>query len=99
MLNTAKAELRAFPRRTCVGCRGRFSQTQLVRFTLDDLGQLVWRRAAPGRGAWLCREGACWDLATKRNAWSRAWRRPVSVVGPPPEPITGRGFRSRSESD
>jgi predicted RNA-binding protein YlxR (DUF448 family) len=31
---------------------------------------------APGRGAWVC-SPACFDLATRRNAFERALRRPV----------------------
>ena len=36
-------------------------------------------RRVTGRSAYLCREGACWDLAQKRRALDRALGSPVTA--------------------
>ena len=42
-------------------------------------GRAVVDRAGAGRGAWLCvPPGDCFQLAVRRKAFERAWRRPVS---------------------
>ncbi|MFZ0173042.1 MAG: YlxR family protein [Acidimicrobiales bacterium] len=62
------------PVRTCIGCRRRAPQSELVRIVHADGGLLV-SRTAPGRGAWLCaRTPGCAELALERNAFSRALR-------------------------
>ena len=63
------------PVRTCVGCRRRASQVELVRIARSLEGQLVVSRTAPGRGAWLCQgRSDCFDLAQRRRAFDRALR-------------------------
>jgi len=45
---------------------------------LTDDGRAVVDRAGSGRGAWLCvPPGDCFQLAVRRKAFERAWRRPV----------------------
>ena len=64
------------PIRTCVGCRERRPQRDLVRCVLDADGSVRIDRDAPGRGAWLC--GAeCLDAARRRRGFDRAFRRPI----------------------
>jgi predicted RNA-binding protein YlxR (DUF448 family) len=42
-------------------------------------GHAAVSRTAAGRGAWLCKPSAdCFQLAVRRRAFERAWRRPVS---------------------
>ena len=66
------------PERTCIGCRQRRSQAALVRCVLTDDGRAVVDRTGPGRGAWLCIPPSdCFELAVRRKAFERAWRRPV----------------------
>ncbi len=66
------------PTRTCIGCRRRAPQAQLIRVTLSSSGELVAARGAPGRGAWLCAESPdCFELARKRRAFSRSLRSPI----------------------
>jgi predicted RNA-binding protein YlxR (DUF448 family) len=61
-----------------VGCRQRRSQAALVRCVLTDDGRAVVDRSGPGRGAWLCIAAQdCFELARRRKAFERAWRRPV----------------------
>ncbi|HXY44233.1 MAG TPA: YlxR family protein [Acidimicrobiales bacterium] len=66
------------PVRTCVGCRRRAPQDELVRIVHSGEG-LVVSRSAPGRGAWLCAGvPTCLELALKRNSFSRALRTSIS---------------------
>ncbi|APH01052.1 YlxR family protein [Janibacter indicus] len=74
------------PVRTCIGCRGRDSRSTLLRIVVetDDRGIATAvpdpRRRVPGRGAWLHADIACLDLAVRRRALSRAFRRPVEAT-------------------
>jgi len=65
--------------RTCVGCRGRASASDLIRFVVagsgDDLRlQPDPGRRLPGRGAHLHPDPACFALAERRRAFGRALR-------------------------
>lgn len=59
------------PIRTCVGCRARADQGDLVRVVRTASGYAI-DRDAPGRGAWL--HPGCGALALKRRAIPRALR-------------------------
>ena len=65
--------------RSCVGCRNKRPQAELIRFVasgselLPDLG-----RRLPGRGAYACPKRPCVEQAFKRRIWGRALR--ASVV-------------------
>ena len=67
------------PIRTCVGCRARASDSELLRtvvrdeVVVPDLG-----RRLPGRGAWMHPDLACLRAAERRRAFPRALR----VQGP-----------------
>ena len=65
------------PIRTCIGCRERRPQAQLVRLVLDASGEIRVDRHGPGRGAWLC-GSSCFEPARRRRAFDRAWRTQVS---------------------
>ncbi|MEM9565152.1 MAG: YlxR family protein [Actinomycetota bacterium] len=67
------------PIRTCIGCRRRRPQDQLVRLHVDDGDRLRLDRTGPGRGAWLCAAtpAACLIEARDRRALDRAFRRRV----------------------
>ena len=78
------------PERTCVGCRQRRPQAALVRCVLTPDGRATVDRSGSGRGAWLCVPSqACFELAVRRKAFERAWRRPV---GPGALAELGREF-------
>jgi predicted RNA-binding protein YlxR (DUF448 family) len=64
------------PIRTCIGCRARRPQAELVRCVLDADGTARLDRHGPGRGAWLCGAG-CLGPAIRRRAFERAWRTQV----------------------
>jgi predicted RNA-binding protein YlxR (DUF448 family) len=69
----------ATPERTCVGCRRRRGQQELVRL-VQDHGRVVQARpGAPGRSAYLCPEQTCLETAEKRRAFARAFRGPVTL--------------------
>lgn len=71
------------PRRTCVGCRRTAHPDELVRVVRSGDGGLAVGRHLPGRGAWICPEGACVEQARRRRAFSRALRgevRPEAVA-------------------
>ncbi|MCU1395857.1 MAG: Protein of uncharacterized function [Ilumatobacteraceae bacterium] len=69
------------PVRTCVGCRAKRPQTEMLRCALAADGNPVISRTAAGRGAWLCTEQAtCLHQAIKRRGLDRAWKCPVSTT-------------------
>ena len=61
--------------RTCIGCRVRASQEQLIR-VVEASGklQLDWNQALPGRGAWLHPQAECVTNALDRKQFRRALR-------------------------
>jgi predicted RNA-binding protein YlxR (DUF448 family) len=68
------------PVRTCVGCRERTTKRELLRVVTgtDDEGHPAVvpdpTGTAPGRGAHLHPTTACYDLAVRRRAFTRALR-------------------------
>ena len=72
---------RHVPQRSCVSCRRTDSKRELVRIVrtpqqgvqIDPSGTLA------GRGAYLCRERACWQKAIKSSALSRALKTALTV--------------------
>lgn len=69
----------AAPERTCIGCRRRRGQGEMIRFKVE--GGLVKpaRPGAPGRSAYLCSELRCLEVAEQRRAFARAFRAPVAL--------------------
>jgi predicted RNA-binding protein YlxR (DUF448 family) len=61
-----------------VGCRGRSAKKDLLRIAVVG-GQCVPdpRGTLPGRGAYLHPDMACFDLAVRRRAFTRAFRAQV----------------------
>ncbi|WP_345475839.1 YlxR family protein [Actinoallomurus oryzae] len=71
---------RAVPRRTCVGCRICTAKSDLLRLVVVEgpVGFNVVpdpRGRMPGRGASLHPDLACLELAERRRAFPRAFRR------------------------
>jgi predicted RNA-binding protein YlxR (DUF448 family) len=50
-----------------------------VRFAAED-GVLIASRTAHGRGAWTCRNAACFEQAVARRAFPRALRQNVQIA-------------------
>jgi uncharacterized protein len=69
------------PVRSCVGCRTKRPQTELVRCAVTADGTPVISRTADGRGAWLCaprvQATPCLEQAIKRRGFDKAWKRSV----------------------
>ncbi|MFD3686162.1 YlxR family protein [Nocardiopsis sp. NPDC058631] len=93
------------PVRTCVGCRSRAVQSDLVR--LVAVGTAITpdtRGRRPGRGAYLHDDRRCLELAERRRVWPRAYRRGAGDAGWDLSPVEalfdaaprgGQGHRSR----
>ena len=66
------------PIRTCVGCRSRTDQAELLRVAVAA-GQVVAdpRRRAPGRGAYVHRRLACVDQAARQGGLARGLKRQI----------------------
>ncbi|WP_285704391.1 YlxR family protein [Microtetraspora sp. NBRC 16547] len=66
---------RVVPLRTCVGCRVRTVKSELLRLVVvEDVIVPDLRGRLSGRGASLHPALGCLELATRRRAFSRAFR-------------------------
>jgi predicted RNA-binding protein YlxR (DUF448 family) len=69
-----KGRRRHVPQRTCVGCRAVHPKREMMRIVRIDEGVVEidpsGKRA--GRGAYLCQQKNCWELALKRQSLDRA---------------------------
>jgi uncharacterized protein len=70
------------PERTCVGCRQKGPQRELLRVVRAPSGEVTVdaRGRSPGRGAYLHPDPECVHQARRRRALERALRCPI-----PPE--------------
>ncbi|MBX3029153.1 MAG: YlxR family protein [Chloroflexi bacterium] len=75
----AAAPVRRPPVRTCVACRTERPQRDLVRIVRTPAGAVTFDPTghAPGRGAYLCADPACWQQAVRRSALQRALSTPI----------------------
>lgn len=64
----------AGPFRTCVGCRTRRLQHELIRIGRDSDGVVSIGTPGPGRGAYLCRNRVCIEAAFENDRLRRALR-------------------------
>ena len=64
------------PQRTCIACRRTDAKRGLIRLVRTADGHVVVDPTGKrhGRGAYLCHDPACWDLALKRRSLERALR-------------------------
>ena len=62
------------PQRTCVVCRQVRDKRELVRLVRTPGGDLVIDETGKqnGRGAYLCRQSACWEAALKGSQLAKA---------------------------
>lgn len=67
---------RHVPLRTCIACRQSKDKRELIRLVRTLEGELVVDETGKqnGRGAYLCRQQACWETALQGNQVSRALR-------------------------
>jgi len=57
------------PQRTCIACRKIKSKREMVRLVRTPAGEIEidLKGKKEGRGAYLCREWACWEKVIKGN--------------------------------
>lgn len=75
----------AAPERTCVGCRRRRPQHELVRLHVRDGKVVPAQPGDEGRSAYLCPDEKCLTAAEKKRAFARAFRGPAN-----PDPAVRR---------
>ncbi|MBC8264486.1 MAG: YlxR family protein [Anaerolineales bacterium] len=65
---------RRIPQRTCVACRQARNKRELVRIVRTATGdaQIDPTGKLPGRGAYLCRNRTCWELALAQRRLDHA---------------------------
>jgi hypothetical protein len=85
----------ATPERTCVGCRRRRGQPELVRLVQDHGRVVLAQPGAPGRSAYLCPEVGCLEAAEKKRAFARSFRGPVTLDPTVREAFARRGADER----
>lgn len=76
------------PERTCVGCRTRRPQAELVRVVLRQGVVVPAVPGAPGRGAYVCPDHECLAAAQKKRAFTRAFRSAAVLQGEAEEAVT-----------
>jgi len=69
----------AAPERTCVGCRRKRGQQELVRLVAWRGRVVPARPGVPGRSAYVCPEETCLEAAERKRAFARAFRGPVTL--------------------
>jgi hypothetical protein len=62
------------PLRKCIGCQTQHPKRELIRVVKNKEGEIKvdFTGKANGRGAYICPKLECFELAHKRDAFSRA---------------------------
>ena len=66
--------MEAGPLRTCVGCRTKRPQHELIRIARDSDGAVSIGVQGAGRGAYVCRSRSCIEKACANDRLRRALR-------------------------
>ena len=76
------------PQRTCVACRQVKSKREMIRLVRTPEGRLIVDETGKhnGRGAYLCRQSACWEVALGGQQLSRALN---LAIGEPEKEMLG----------
>ncbi|MGE3269460.1 MAG: RNase P modulator RnpM [Chloroflexota bacterium] len=71
---------RHIPQRTCVACRSERPKREMVRIVRAPGGAVSVDPTGKqsGRGAYLCLQPACWQVALKRRALDKALKTELS---------------------
>lgn len=88
------------PLRSCVVCRRKLSKRELIRLVRTAAGavQVDERARAPGRGAYLCHDPACWERASAGDSLARALRTTLSPQDRAALQARGRGLETATGS-
>jgi predicted RNA-binding protein YlxR (DUF448 family) len=75
-----RAKNKHLPQRTCVACKQTKAKESLIRLVCSDNGfaEVDMFGKKPGRGAYLCPQKVCWELALKKNRLDHALRTKLS---------------------
>ncbi len=77
------------PERTCIGCKARRGQGELLRLACASGGEVVFDHTGrvPGRGAYVCCDARCFRKALGPSRLSAVFHRPV--IAPPLDAACG----------
>ncbi len=66
--------MKKIPMRKCIGCSIQKPKKELIRVVKNKDGEVSvdFTGKANGRGAYICKDRKCFDLAIKKNAFNRA---------------------------
>jgi hypothetical protein len=69
------------PQRTCIGCGATSDKRSLIRIVRmpDGAVEIDATGKKPGRGAYLCRQAACWQKALAKGSVGRVLKAEVSA--------------------
>ena len=71
-------DTKQLPLRKCVACNGMFEKDKLFRLVrLSDGIHLDLTNKMQGRGAYVCKNKSCIDLALKKKGFNRSLRQAV----------------------
>ena len=75
-----KAKIKHLPQRTCIACKQINEKKSLIRLVRAENGaaEVDISGKKPGRGAYLCPNKVCWELALKKNRLEYALRTKLS---------------------
>lgn len=64
------------PERTCIACRKKFPQSEMMRVSLDKEGNIRFdeKKRNNGRGAYICKNKECMQKCIKSKALNRAYK-------------------------
>jgi predicted RNA-binding protein YlxR (DUF448 family) len=71
-----RAKSKHLPQRTCIACRQVKEKKALIRLvsTKNGIAEIDVFGEKPGRGAYLCPNKNCWELALRKNRLDYALR-------------------------
>ena len=73
-------EYKHTPLRSCIACRNKKNQRELIRLTCSDNGiEISMGKRKEGRGAYLCPIYECWEIGLKKNRLDHALRTKISM--------------------
>lgn len=74
MANSNQPKVRKQPERRCLGCMQSFPKISLIRVVRTPEGEVVldFNGKKSGRGAYICRNAACFKKARKAGRFARS---------------------------
>jgi len=66
--------MKKLPMRKCIGCGEQKPKKELIRVVKNKENEVFvdFAGKANGRGAYICKDKKCFDIAIKKNAFNRA---------------------------